>query len=267
LFSAALVRIAPGFYEDDRSLDPKFSLNSIKAFERERARDSNPAEFFVRYMKGLLHGDAGHSVVFGQSVATLVGERAPTTIRTVAVGLIVGWGAALVFAVGASLSGSPIVIAAGIAISGSFVSIPSAILATICLLLNLPPSAAIASIIFPRVFAHCYEQLRAASMKPHLQMARARGLPPYRVFVAHVIPVAIMPIAALAGATITLALGASIPVEALADSPGVGQLAWRAALGRDIPVLVTITLLLAGVTLTANLLTDLASARLSHGSA
>ena len=43
---------------------------------------------------------------------------------------------------------------------------------------------------------------------------------------------------ALAGVTVSLAFGAAIPVEAIADSPGVGQLAWQAALGRDLPVLV-----------------------------
>ena len=55
--------------------------------------------------------------------------------------------------------------------------------------------------------------------------------------------------------------GASIPVEALADSPGMGQLAWRAALGRDIPLLVSITLLLTAVTTAANLLSDIAMLR------
>jgi peptide/nickel transport system permease protein len=66
---------------------------------------------------------------------------------------------------------------------------------------------------------------------------------------------------ALGGVSVALAFGASIPVEALADSPGVGQLAWRAALGRDIPLLVSITLLLTAVTTAANLLSDIAMLR------
>jgi len=66
---------------------------------------------------------------------------------------------------------------------------------------------------------------------------------------------------ALGGVSVALAFGASIPVEALADSPGVGQLAWRAALGRDIPLLVSVTLLLTAVTTAANLLSDIAVLR------
>jgi peptide/nickel transport system permease protein len=70
-----------------------------------------------------------------------------------------------------------------------------------------------------------------------------------------------MPLVALAGVSVTLAFGASIPIEALSDSPGMGQLAWRAALGRDIPVLVSLTLLLTAVTVFANVMADIAMTR------
>src|SRR5947207_14285117 len=95
-------------------------------------------------------------------------------------------------------------------------------------------------------------------------MARARGLSGRGVFCWHVIPSALAPLLALGGVSVSLAFGASIPVEALADSPGVGQLAWRAALGRDIPVLVAVTLLLTVITVVANLVADLVLARLGR---
>ena len=53
-----------------------------------------------------------------------------------------------------------------------------------------------------------------------------------------------------------MAVGASIPIEVVCDSPGLGQLAWQAALGRDLPLLVNITLLIAVVTLFANSFSD-----------
>jgi peptide/nickel transport system permease protein len=264
LLGAMMIRTAPGFESDDRSLDPRFSSQSLRAFDRERATDRTAAEFYARYLGRLLHGDLGRSVVFGQSVAALVHERAGATIRIVVLGLGLGWITALLFAGGATLSGKPVAISAAMAVSGSLVSLPSGVLAIVCLLLKLPPALAIASVIFPRVFAHLYEQLRSALTKPHVIMARARGLSPARVFIAHVTPAVIMPTMALAGVTTTLAFGASIPVEALADVPGLGQLAWRAALGRDLPVLVTITLLLAIVTLVANVLADVISMKVRH---
>jgi peptide/nickel transport system permease protein len=62
---------------------------------------------------------------------------------------------------------------------------------------------------------------------------------------------------ALAGVSCGIALGATIPVEVMCDSPGIGQLAWKAAMARDLPLLVTLTLLIAAVTLSANLAADL----------
>jgi ABC-type dipeptide/oligopeptide/nickel transport system permease component len=55
-----------------------------------------------------------------------------------------------------------------------------------------------------------------------------------------------------------MALGATIPVEVICDSPGIGQLAWRAVLGRDLPLLVNLTVLVAALTMAANSVSDLA---------
>jgi len=49
-----------------------------------------------------------------------------------------------------------------------------------------------------------------------------------------------------------MAFGAAIPIEALCDSPGIGQLAWQAALNRDLPLIMNLTLLVAIVTVAAN---------------
>jgi peptide/nickel transport system permease protein len=67
-----------------------------------------------------------------------------------------------------------------------------------------------------------------------------------------VLPVAGPQMIALAGITVSIALGASIPVESLCGLPGIGQLAWQAALSRDLPLLVNLTLLVTLVTLLAN---------------
>jgi len=55
-----------------------------------------------------------------------------------------------------------------------------------------------------------------------------------------------------------IAFGAAIPIEALCDSPGLGQLAWQAALSRDLPLIVNLTFVVCLVMLAANSLADLA---------
>ena len=63
---------------------------------------------------------------------------------------------------------------------------------------------------------------------------------------------------ALVGVSASIAFGAAIPVEVICDLPGVGQLAWKAALARDLPVLINLTLLIALITQLANAASDLA---------
>jgi len=58
----------------------------------------------------------------------------------------------------------------------------------------------------------------------------------------------------LLGVSVTIGLGAAIPAEALCDSAGLGQLAWKAALARDTAPLLAATWLITAVAFTANTL-------------
>jgi peptide/nickel transport system permease protein len=257
LFGAALIRISPGWDVDEQELDPRFSRQTIEALRRDRTDDRSALSFYLGFLTRLARGDAGNSIVFGRPVAELIEERLPTTFRSVTIGLGAGWCAALTAAAATGLSRNIFAGLGAAVLTGGLLSIPSAVLAILCLLLELPPWVALAAVVFPRVYPHAHEQFRSALERPHVLTGRARGLSQTRLFVWHILPVAFGPLAALAGVSIALAFGASIPIEALTDSPGVGQLAWRAALGRDLPVLVAITLLLATVTIIANLASDI----------
>jgi peptide/nickel transport system permease protein len=66
---------------------------------------------------------------------------------------------------------------------------------------------------------------------------------------------------ALAGVSVSIAFGAAIPIEALCDLPGIGQLAWKAATARDLPLLVAVTFLVIAMTQACNALSDWAGLR------
>ena len=266
LAGATLVRFAPGFESDEQSLDPRLSRETLTALRKDRPSAGNPARYYLDYLAGLLRGEAGRSVVFAQPVGALIRNRAGTTLTTVAFGFSTGWAAALLSAAGAALTRRTVAALAFTFASSWMVSIPSAVLATLCVSWSLPPATAIAVLVFPRVYAHMFAQIRAALQAPHVIAARARGVAPLRTFVFYVVPPTLWPMIALAGVTLSMALGAAIPVEALADSPGLGQLAWRAALGRDLAVLVPITLLLTLGTVIANGAAEIASVWLRRGS-
>ena len=87
--------------------------------------------------------------------------------------------------------------------------------------------------------------------RPHILATHARGLGKGRVLLCHVVPVVAPQLLALAGVSVSIAVARRF-LEALCGLPGIGQLAWQAALARDLPLLVNITILVTLVTLLAN---------------
>ena len=137
-------------------------------------------------------------------------------------------------------------------LSGTFLCLPAAVLALFSVLWNLPGALAIALIVFPHTYRYSRNLLLKAYSQPHIITARAKGLGEARILFWHVVPIVIPQLLAVAGISVSMAIGAAIPVEALCGLAGIGQLAWQAALGRDLPLLVNITVLVTLVTLLAN---------------
>ena len=251
LLSAALVRLAPGFDVDDQQLDPRLSAESVRALRESRRAEHNLLRFYVAYMGRAFHGDLGTSHSLGQPVRTLLRDRLPITLRVVTIGLALGWALAIALALtsAARVTGWDV---ATLMISGVFLCLPAAALALLSVLLNTPGYLGIALIVFPKVFRYLRNLLTKAYSLPHICTARAKGLGQLRILLFHVLPIIAPQILALAGVSVSIAVGAAIPIETLCGLAGVGQLAWQAALGRDLPLLVNITVLVTLVTLLAN---------------
>jgi peptide/nickel transport system permease protein len=260
LLGATLVRLGPGFGVDERELDNRLSADSQQAIRMERAKENNIALFYVRYLGGFLHGDFGFSRSLNRPVAELLKERLPLTLESLGYGVFGGASMGLVLAlltVWWRAPGSDLVPAL---LSGLCLAAPAAIIALVLLWIGVASRWAIALVVFPHVYRYAKNQLIATSQSPHVVAAEAKGLSSWRVLWAHVFTPAAPQLAALAGISVSLAFGASIPIEVICDTPGVGQLAWRAAMDRDLPMLVTITVLVALMTLVVNSLADLALA-------
>jgi peptide/nickel transport system permease protein len=144
------------------------------------------------------------------------------------------------------------------AFNSLLLSLPSAVVAMLAVQLRAPVFFAIAVAVFPRLYSYIRSLLIRSYDQPHVLAARARGLGSIAIFLRHVLPLAAPPLLALLGVSFAISFGAAIPIEALCDSPGLGQLAWQAALSRDLPLIVNVTLVVALVMLAANSLADLA---------
>jgi peptide/nickel transport system permease protein len=233
--SATLVRLAPGFDAEEQELDPHLSAESVQALRATRQQDHNVWRFYFSYMNRAAHGDFGTSLALAQPVRTLLRDRAPLTLRLLALGLGLAWVAALSFALTAAWLRISAYDALTTMVSGTFLG-----------------SLAIALIVFPHIYRYARNLLAKSYSLPHIITARAKGLGEARILFWHVVPAVAPQLLAVAGVSVSMAVGAAIPVEALCGLPGVGQLAWQAAMARDLPLLVNITILVTLVTLLAN---------------
>ena len=250
--SAVLVRLAPGFDADEAELDPHLNSESIQALRQARAEQHNILRFYLHSLERAAHGDLGTSISLNQPVAALLRERIPLTLRMAGMGLLLSWAAAMALALSAAWLRFRTYDTLATVISGTLLCIPAAVLALLSVLWNVPGAIAIALIVFPRDYRYARNLLAKAYSMPHIVTARAKGLSEWRILLWHAVPVAAPQLLAVAGVTVSLALGAAIPVEALCGFAGVGQLAWQAALARDLPLLMNITILVTLVTLLAN---------------
>jgi len=255
--AATLVRLAPGFNTDEAQLDPRLNSASLQALKQVRADQNNILRFYAHSLSHALRGDLGVSLSLGQPVNTLLRQRVPLTLRLVGMGFLLSWAAVLALALSAARLRKSAYDGLATVLSGTLLCIPAAVLALLSVLWNIPGALAIGLIIFPRDYRYTRNLLAKAYTLPHVLAARAKGIGEGRILFWHVFPVVAPQILAVAGVSVSLALGAAIPVEALCGLAGVGQLAWQAALSRDLPLLVNITILVTLATLLANSGADL----------
>ena len=190
----------------------------------------------------------------------LLSERLAVSVRAGATALALAWSLSLVLAGIISLTRLKPVDWIASFVTGTLLCVPAALLAVVAAYVGAAPAIAMAAVLFPRIFRYVRSLAQQASGAPHVLAAHALGLSRARILRYHIVTPILPELLALAGASVSMCVAALIPVEALCDSPGVGQLIWQAALARDVPVLVNVTLLIAGLTIATNLLADTARA-------
>lgn len=263
LVSASLVRFAPGYGVDERELDPRLSQASVEAIRNSHRHSSSLLSYYGHYLAGALHGDLGSSEWLQRPISSLLKERFPVTAKSVTLGVCLAWGLALGISLGSVYFGGSFLELSGTLVSGMLIAMPAAVVAIFSVYLRAPVFLAISVATFPKLFRYSRNLLVHAYGQPYVLAAQARGIGRARILFCHVLPLAGPALLALFGVSLSMALGAAIPIEALNDSPGVGQLAWQAALNRDLPLLMNLTLLITLITVTANSLANFANERIS----
>ena len=247
-----------------------------------------PTQYW-RWLTGLVQGDLGLSVTYGQPVAQIIAERFPLTLElallSMAVALAIGVPAGLFAATRAERPSDLIVRI--LAMIGQ--STPNFVLALLAIYVlsvwwgTLPPMGRfvspfedplgnLAQMILPALalgtaFAAAVTRISRAALldilsEDYVRTARAKGFSQSYVIWRHALPNALIPVVTLSGVEFGYLLGGAVIVEQIFALPGLGRVVLDAILQRDYALVQGVVLFIAFNFLLANLLVDLIYAAL-----
>jgi peptide/nickel transport system permease protein len=230
---------------------------------------------YGHFLAGLLHGNFGTSIQFGQPTLGLVLDRVPYTLELAAAAVVIT--AVLSIPLGllsAVYVDTPVerTIAAPVAL---FQSVPSFVVGPILILVfavnmrvfPVSGSSGPFALILPALTLALYPTaavtrlLRASILDvlpaDYVTTARAKGLREASILRRHVLRNALLPVLTVTGLMIAELLGGAVIVETIFGWPGIGQLSVAALLPSDFPLIRTVIILVATAVILINLVTDL----------
>lgn len=248
--TTVLVRYAPGYLTDEREMDARYAQAADAQLAAEAAQSRSLPRMVSSEIEGWARGNSGVSRQYGVPVSELIRPRLTVSGMLLLRALLLAWVLAVCGSLLASMGRKPLLI--WHAPAALLLAVPTAAMATLCLLMGHGgPVLTMALLLAARDFKFLQRALRKSWLEPHLLHARAQGIPTWRLLWAHALPQIAPQLAALVPLSFVIGLSALVPIEVIFNVQGIGQLAWNAALNRDLPVLMAATIIMAlAVTLT-----------------
>ena len=119
------------------------------------------------------------------------------------------------------------------------------------------PSLTVAIFLAPILVQSLRSAMLDVMAAEYIEVARAKGLGPWRILVKHALRNALIPVTTILAVNIGWLLSGAVVVEYLFSFPGLGSLLVRAVGYRDYPVIQGLSLVFAVLVLAVNLLADL----------
>jgi len=245
-----------------------------------------PAQY-VSYLAATARGDLGHSIRSGKPVAAMIAERLPATALLALAACLIAASIGIPLGALAAVRRSSVFDRLALAVSLGAVATPSFWIGPMLVLLfsvelgwlPVAGSGTPAHLVLPALTLGVgmsgilVRMTRATLLETlsddYMRTARAKGASPLRALVCHALPNAATPLLTILGLQLGAVLAGSVVTETIFAWPGLGRLVVEAIQSRDYPVVQGAVLVIATITVLANLATDLAQAlvdpRISDG--
>lgn len=288
-----LLRLAPGTAADYMAAEYGTATAEMMADLHKRFGTDIPLfQQFIVYIVNLAHFDLGFSARYNLPVVELILQRLPGSIllmgTALLISLIIGIASGIVMAMFERRWPDRLLSAAMLLLyslpgfwlaliliyifsiwfdllpSGGY-PMPSPDCTGVCaagqMMRHIALPAGALSLFYAAIYARVMRSsVREVSLMSFVRTAVAKGAPPRRVMLRHVVPNAILPVIAVAGTHLGSILGGAVMIETVFSWPGFGRLAFEAVLKRDFTVLLGILLFSSMIVIIANMIVDLLQA-------
>ncbi len=279
-----LVNLAPGGPSALMRMDA--TPEQREALARRYGLDQPVPVRYVEWLGGALHGDLGISMLTQEPVINRIADRLPNTLTlsALALGLSIVLGIPMGI-ISALRRGKPSdYVLATVSLLG--LSVPAfwlgiMLILTFSVTLQLLPSSGLASTgaefslgdrlqhlimptvvlattVLPSVVRFTRSAMLEVLGQDYIRTATAKGLNHLQVNYVHGLRNALVPVISVIGTLVPRLVGGAVVTEAVFGWPGMGRLAVEAANGRDYPLIVGITVVVAAVVVVTSLVVDLA---------
>ena len=230
---------------------------------------------YGNFLTRIAQGDLGDSYFYRRPVVQVIAERIPATMELAVVAFLVAGLIAIPLGIIAALREGTTVDNLSVLFSLVGVSMPNFWLGPLLIILFsiklgwFPVSGrtGAASLVLPAItlgiaLAAFLSRMTRASLlerlgEDYLTVARAKGLPEWKVILKHALRNALIPIITVMGLQIGVLLSGAIITENVFAWPGIGTLLINAIEARDYPLVQGCVLLISLSYVLVNLVTDL----------
>lgn len=246
--------------------------------------DKPVMERYVITMKGLAKGDFGESIVFpGQTVQQIIKDKLPASARLGIQQMIVGVSLGLLLGVIAAMKKGSAIDYTVVTLSIFLISIPHLVFGLLLQkvfagqlgwfpVIGWPKGADLwfggwEYTILPTltgcfVYVASYARLLKTSMldvmnQDYILTAESKGLSRGKVIRRHVIRNSFIPIVTNLPMTVAMCITGSFFIEKIYSIPGIGLYYVNAVNGRDLPIILGQTIIIAAIYITVVFLTDI----------
>jgi len=257
---------------------------SLKALELRLGLNQPFFERYGHWLGGVLSGHMGDSLINGQSVTSIIGQRFPVTGELVLLAFLFSICFSIPMALLAARRPRHLVDRLSTLTSMMGLSIPPFLLALVFIIVfavkfHVFPATGyqplsdglwhnLKFMVLPSLTLACglssvYVRLLRADLsdqmlgEDYIIFARSKGVRGWQILVRHALRNSLLPLITVVALNLGVLIGGSVLIETVFALPGMGQELVTAVESRDVTVIQGIVVLLAVAVTTANLLADL----------